>query len=168
MTQSWGYVRRAALLAYSHLLVNVPVDGSGDGEQYDSSDDNDELPPGSDHRAEDHEVMGGAEDVPVDLLPPRILNEVALHGLGVLFGVLGIFLVVLLKGPDEDEGDQATEEDYHHKGVENAKPVNLVLEELVIEVPLKPVPWRGDECGDKCEELGRCKSARGFGLNRQR
>ena len=67
---------------------------------------------------------------------PRLISP--LHALKITI-VLRVLLIILLKGADEDEGDEAAEEDHHHEGVKNGEPMDLVLEEFVVEVPLESV-----------------------------
>jgi hypothetical protein len=49
---------------------------------------------------------------------------------------------VIAQGPHEDERHQATQEDDHHEAIEDAKPVNLVLEEVVLEISIES-PFEG-------------------------
>mmetsp|Transcript_599 Transcript_599/g.1735 ORF Transcript_599/g.1735 Transcript_599/m.1735 type:complete len:265 (-) Transcript_599:354-1148(-) len=71
-------------------------------------------------------------------LPPRLLPiapilQRPLHVI-VIPGVLG---VVAAQGAEEDHGHQASQEQHHHEAVEDAEPVDLVLEEVVVKVALE-------------------------------
>ena len=90
-------------------------------------------------------MSGGAENVAVHELPAALLHRGALvHGaLLHVVRVPRVLGVVLAKRSHQDHGHEAGEEDDHHERVEDGEPVNLVLEEVVVEVPLEPLAELG-------------------------
>jgi len=70
------------------------------------------------------------------LLPSRVLAD-HLQALHVQVLVLRIARKVILQCAEHNDGHQAAEEDDHHEAVEDTKPVNLVLEEVVLEVAVE-------------------------------
>mmetsp|Transcript_14260 Transcript_14260/g.45696 ORF Transcript_14260/g.45696 Transcript_14260/m.45696 type:complete len:224 (-) Transcript_14260:173-844(-) len=68
------------------------------------------------------------------LLPARLV-ELCVEVLHV--GLSRVPGVVLAEGAEQDERDDAGEEEDHHEGVEDGEPVDLVLEEVVVEVAVE-------------------------------
>mmetsp|Transcript_3072 Transcript_3072/g.10278 ORF Transcript_3072/g.10278 Transcript_3072/m.10278 type:complete len:465 (+) Transcript_3072:20-1414(+) len=93
-----------------------------------------QLRAGADERREERQVRGRPEHVSMHLLPARLV-ELCVEVLHV--GVSRVPRVVLAEGAEQDERDDAGEEEDHHEGVEDGEPVDLVLEEVVVEVAVE-------------------------------
>mmetsp|Transcript_21215 Transcript_21215/g.47843 ORF Transcript_21215/g.47843 Transcript_21215/m.47843 type:complete len:395 (-) Transcript_21215:737-1921(-) len=85
--------------------------------------------------AEEGIVRRKAEHVPLHLLPTRVLLTFSERFL--LVEVLRVLVEVALESSHQDQTDKPHQEDDHHEGVEDGKPVDLVLEEVLVEVPVE-------------------------------
>mmetsp|Transcript_6973 Transcript_6973/g.17839 ORF Transcript_6973/g.17839 Transcript_6973/m.17839 type:complete len:442 (-) Transcript_6973:471-1796(-) len=93
-----------------------------------------ELCAAADQRRKEHRLRWHTEHVAVDLLPAGLV-QVGVEVVAVC--VARVPRVVPAQRAHEDERHNANEEDHHHERVEDGEPVDLVLEEVVVEVPLE-------------------------------
>ena len=77
----------------------------------------------------------GAEHIGVHALPARV---VAARGVVNVGHAVGVAQVVQLERAQHDERHEARQEHHDHEGVEDAEPVDLRLEEVVLQVPVEP------------------------------
>ena len=119
-------------------LVRGAEDGDEDHEEHQRR----HLHARAQQRGERGQVPRRAEHVPVHEFPAALLRVPAavLHVVRAVLRVLG---VVVAQRAHQDHRHQAGEEDDHHERVEDGEPVDLVLEEVVVQVPLEPLAKRG-------------------------
>mmetsp|Transcript_76337 Transcript_76337/g.247203 ORF Transcript_76337/g.247203 Transcript_76337/m.247203 type:complete len:248 (-) Transcript_76337:812-1555(-) len=86
----------------------------------------------------DGKVFGPAEYVPIDLLPAAFVAA-PVHALQLLSISGRVAREVLLQRLHEDYRYDRTEEEAEHEGVHNRKPMNLMLKELGVKVPHRPI-----------------------------
>mmetsp|Transcript_81394 Transcript_81394/g.225400 ORF Transcript_81394/g.225400 Transcript_81394/m.225400 type:complete len:427 (-) Transcript_81394:517-1797(-) len=87
---------------------------------------------------ENGEVVRPPEDVAVHLLPATFVTS-AVHTFKLLGVVGGVPREVALESLHEDDRDDRAEEEAEHEGVHDGEPVDLVLEELRVQVPVCPI-----------------------------
>ena len=115
----------------THLSMELAEDGENPGRNHDDN----ELVTGANKGREKAEVLGAPKNVTVHLFPAAVFAY-AVEPLQVVV-VPGVACVVIPESAQEDETDKTTKENNHHEAVEDAEPVNLMLEEIVVEVPLE-------------------------------
>lgn len=122
--QSCAIVWKIKIIVTSHSIKD------------DSKENDDELPARSPERSEEDEVLRSAKDVSMHLLPTRVLPNHS-RTFHIEFLVLSVSCKVIAKGTQENESHESTQENDHHETVEDAKPVDLVLEEIIFQVAIE-------------------------------
>ncbi|KAJ8525752.1 hypothetical protein ON010_g15363 [Phytophthora cinnamomi] len=136
---------------HRHDAARFNVKRQADRDEHQTHRQHQQLRARAHERREQQQVGRRAEDVAVQQLPPGVGVVLEQRGLAVHHELLGVVLgearVVVLECAQQNERHEAAEEDHHHERVEDGEPVDLVLEELVLEVPVEAVLERDVRLG---------------------
>mmetsp|Transcript_28429 Transcript_28429/g.60212 ORF Transcript_28429/g.60212 Transcript_28429/m.60212 type:complete len:382 (+) Transcript_28429:1168-2313(+) len=143
--------------------MDLPMQGACHGKKDYAHYQCDNLPPCAEDGGKEGQELGGTEDVAVDLFPAAVFHSSdgdrsmfldewlpVLILLGVLVRLTlldvsspravtdGISGIIFPQRPQQNQSHQPHQEEHHHEAVEDAEPVDLMLEEGVVQVSVKP------------------------------
>lgn len=95
------------------------------------------LPASSYHRTIENEIIRRSKDVTVHLLPARVFANY-LYAFYIKVLALGVTSEVVSQGPKKNQSDETAQKHHHHETVEDTKPMDLMLEKVILQVAVEP------------------------------
>lgn len=107
------------------------------------------------------DVLWRAEDISVNSLPTAVIAS----SLDVIAEVLSVAGVIVVQGSHHDQSHQTGEENDDHEGIEDGEPVDLGLEEVVLEIAIETLR-EGDGGLDPLSRVSECDGPTQHGIKR--
>mmetsp|Transcript_12522 Transcript_12522/g.29041 ORF Transcript_12522/g.29041 Transcript_12522/m.29041 type:complete len:208 (-) Transcript_12522:677-1300(-) len=133
---------------FSTFFVYFSVKGAHHSKKNDSQSQNHQLPATPKKGCKQGQQGGCSKDIAMYLFPTTVFRTqwllffiiVSFFRASLLFQIVhqSIPGIVLLEGAQKNQCYQSHQKENHHERIEDGEPVNGVLEEIVIQIPIKP------------------------------